>query len=343
MSEKKEVVPDTLDGILKKYEDVIYDASHITDSPPKVLSVGPRLDIALGGGVPEGSMVILTGPEKIGKTTTALSLCANAQKASTEEIKRRVFFGNVEGRLKKRDIEGIADISVDPELFKIIGSVKGHILSGEEYLAAFDTLVHAVPHGIGIIDSFSMLTAKDELQGSLTDVQVMAIQKTIAKFCRRVSNVLPINRFTIVGITHMMANVAKFGNAPSKVEKTAGALKYQADVKLHASHSTPVMKGETQIGQTVHWKVVTSALRGTGTKTQSTIKYGRGIWREYEMVEIAKELGIITGKGSWFTLPDGNKIQGQPNVADFYEMDEVAFADLEQQVYEMLGFRDESN
>ena len=59
--------------LIKEYGDVIHDASYITDNKLDIISVSPKLDIALGGGVPEGSMFVMTGPEKIGKTVTALT------------------------------------------------------------------------------------------------------------------------------------------------------------------------------------------------------------------------------------------------------------------------------
>ena len=66
--------------LIKEYGEVIHDASYITDNEADIISVGPKLDIALGGGVPEGSLFIMTGPEKVGKTVTALTFCSNAQK-----------------------------------------------------------------------------------------------------------------------------------------------------------------------------------------------------------------------------------------------------------------------
>ena len=58
--------------LIKEYGEVIHDASYITDNESDIISVGPKLDIALGGGVPDGSLFIMTGPEKVGKTVTAL-------------------------------------------------------------------------------------------------------------------------------------------------------------------------------------------------------------------------------------------------------------------------------
>jgi recombination protein RecA len=286
----------------------------------------------LGGGVPEGSLFILTGPEKVGKTVTALTFCANAQ-----ALKRKVYYGNIEGRLRKRDIEGIAGINMDPEYLEIIGSTQGNILSAEKYLSIFDQLIHTQPNCICIVDSFSALASDAELTGDLSDQQVMSVQKVLAKFCRRISNVLPINKVTVVGITHLMANINKFGRGKTKVEKSGTALKYQVDVKLHASHLTPILQGETQIGQTVHWQVVTSAIGPPGQKVASHIKYGRGIWKEMELADLLVDFGLVQKSGSWLTLPNEEKLQGKNNLAAYLEENPNEYLKFENDIFSMIG------
>jgi len=318
--------------IIKEYGDVIHDPSSITNQELEIISVSPKIDIALGGGVPEGSLFILTGPEKVGKTVTALTFCANAQ-----SLKRKVYYGNIEGRLRKRDIEGISGINMDPEYLEIIGSTQGNILSAEKYLSIFDQLIHTQPDCICIVDSFSALASDAELTGDLSDQQVMSVQKVLAKFCRRISNVLPINKVTVVRITHLMANVNKFGRGKTKVEKSGTALKYQVDVKLHATHITPILQGETQIGQTVHWQVVTSAIGPPGQKVTSHIKYGRGIWKEMELADLLVDFGLVQKSGSWLTLPNEEKLQGKNNLAAYLEENPNEYIKFENDIFSMIG------
>ena len=323
--------------IIKEYGNVLHDPASITERPLQTLSVGPKLDIALGGGVPEGSLFIMTGPEKVGKTVTALTFCANAQK----HYERQVYYANIEGRLKKRDLQGITDLSLEPEKMQIIGSTEGNILSAEKYLSIIDNIVHTQPGSLAIVDSFSALSSESELTGNLADVQVMSVQKVLAKFCRRISNVLPINRVTVVGITHLMANVNRFGRGKTNVEKSGSALKYQVDVKLHASHSTPLMQGDTQIGQTIHWQIVTSAIGPPGQKVESHIRYGKGIWKEMELADLMIDFGLISKAGAWLKLPNGEKIQGKVNLAKYLEQHPEEYQVFLNEVMSMVGI--ESN
>ena len=323
--------------IIKEYGNVLHDPASITERPLQTLSVGPKLAIALGGGVPEGSLFIMTGPEKVGKTVTALTFCANAQK----HYERQVYYANIEGRLKKRDLQGITDLSLEPEKMQIIGSTEGNILSAEKYLSIIDNIVHTQPGSLAIVDSFSALSSESELTGNLADVQVMSVQKVLAKFCRRISNVLPINRVTVVGITHLMANVNRFGRGKTKVEKSGSALKYQVDVKLHASHSTPLMQGDTQIGQTIHWQIVTSAIGPPGQKVESHIRYGKGIWKEMELADLMIDFGLLSKAGAWLKLPNGEKIQGKVNLAKYLEQHPEEYQVFLNEVMSMVGI--ESN
>jgi len=318
--------------IIKEYGDVIHDPSSITDQKLKIISVSPKIDIALGGGVPEGSLFIMTGPEKVGKTLTALTFCANAQQDN-----RKIYYGNVEGRLRKRDIEGIKELDSDAEKIQIIGSTQGNILSAEKYLGIFDQIIHTQPNTICVIDSFSALASDAELTGDLSDQQVMNVQKILAKFCRRMAPALPINKVTVVGITHLMANVSTFGRGKAKVEKSGTALKYQVDVKLHASHMSSIMQGDTQIGQTIHWQVVTSAIGPPGQKVDSHIKYGRGIWKEMELADLLVDFGIVKKSGAWLTLPNEEKMQGKNNLATYLENNPDQYTKFENDIFSMIG------
>lgn len=265
-------------------------------------------------------------------TILALQFCRNAQ----HSLGRKIYYGNVEGRLKKRDLEGIYGLDLSEEHFEIVGSKKGHILSGEKYLAIFDTIIHNEPHSVCVIDSFSALAAESELVSDITDAQVAPMNRYLAKFTRRFANVLPINRVTLVGITHLMANINKFGAGKAKVEKSGNALKYAQDVKLWGTHKEPIKQGETQIGQKAHFIVENSAIGPPGQKVTTYIKYGRGIWNEYEVADLAKDFGIVEGK-SWLTLPNGEKIQGMANFSTYLEENPNAYNDLKSQVFEMIG------
>ncbi len=321
--------------IVKKYGDIFHNAQSVIDKPPRVMSISPNVDIALGGGIPEGSFVVLTGIEKGGKTIMALEICASAQ----EQLGNKIYYENIEGRIKARDLAGITRLSKDEEKFMLIGSTEDKILSGEEYLCILDTLLHSEKGIVGVVDSFSMLTSQNELTNELTAVQVMEMQKLQAKFCRKVSNVLPVKKNTVVGITQQMANIQKMGMGKAKVEKGGNALKYQADVKLELSYFEPLKDGEDIIGQISHWKVITSAIGSPGIMFDTYIRFGQGIWKERELADLMVSFGLAEKSGAWFKYKD-KKVQGLNNFANHFN-DPAIYNEALKEVYTLVGIKNE--
>ena len=325
--------------LVKKFGGILHNSDYITGQRKQIVSISPAFDIAFGGGIPEGSMVVLTGDPKIGKTVTALSFCANAQKQG-----RTVFFGNIEGRLKERDILGIDGLQLSDDLFRIIGSTKDQILSGEDYLNIFDVLIHSVPRSVCLIDSFSALCSRSELESDFNAHQVAPIQKTLSKFCRKISNTIPIHNNIVIGITHQMANINPMSRT-AKIEKSGTGLQYQTDVKLKAIMMKHLYEGSKEdgkiIGQTVTWKVMTSAIGPPGMQFDSYIKYGHGVWKEMELIDIAIQFDIIKQSGSWLTYRGDEKIQGKVKLAALLECESELYNDIKNTVYDMLGFPNE--
>ena len=122
----------------------------------------------------------------------------------------------------------------------------------------------------------------------------------MAKFCRKVANVVPVNKNVVIGIPHLMGNPTGYG-AEFK-EKSGQAVAYQVDVKLRARRFPPWEISGTQIGQTIEWQVITSALGPPGGRIESYLRYGEGIDELTELIVLGTDLGIIQKAGAWMTL-----------------------------------------
>ena len=289
--------------------------SAVIDSELLVIPVSPSLDVVLGGGIPEGSFVTFTGQPKCGKTTTSLHFAAKCQKKEYGgELcpeGRDVYFFNIEGRLKKRDLEGIPELDLDR--FHVIGSEPGRILTAENFLSIAEKTINEVPGSVVILDSYSALCTEAEITSSMDKMQRADGAKLLAKFCRKIANVVPVNRNLVIGITHLMGNPTGYG-AEFK-EKSGQAVAYQVDVKLRAKRFSPWEIQDTQIGQKIDWQIVTSALGPPGGKITSYLRYGGGIDEETELVILGSDLGLINKAGAWFKFEfvegdDKPKFQG---------------------------------
>lgn len=292
------------DAIQKQFgKNILVNGSSILNREPIIIPVSPKIDLILGGGIPEGSFVIFTGQPKVGKSLSSLDFAATCQKPEYGgefcPDGRDVYYYDFEGRLKKRDLEGIPHLNIDK--FHIIQSQPGKILHGEEYLQIEQTLISSKPGSVHINDSFSALCTEAEITSGMDQMQRADGPKLLAKFCRKISNIIPVNRNIVIGITHLMGNVS--GKGKKWLEKSGQSIAYQVDVKLYAQAMRPWKdKNETQIGQETDWQCVTSAIGPPGKVTTSYIRYGLGIDKVQELAILGCDLGIISKGGSWYSF-----------------------------------------
>ena len=328
------------DDVIKQFgSDIILSASALIDQKSVIIPVSPSLDIVLNGGIPEGSFVILTGQPKCGKTTTSLDFASTAQKPEYQgKLKnpRHVYYLNIEGRLKKRDLEGIPGL--DLSRFDIIGSQQGKILHAEEYLQIGERIINEEPGSILIIDSYSALCTEAEITSDMDKMQRADGAKLLAKFCRKVANVIPVNKNIVIGITHLMGNPTGYG-AEFK-EKSGQAIAYQTDIKLRAKNFKPWLLGadNTQIGQEIEWQVACSSLGPPGGVITSYIRYGQGIDRYMELISLAVDLGLINKGGAWYAVEGvKDKFQGTEKLRTYFLEHTEEYQKLLKSVKEMMG------
>jgi recombination protein RecA len=251
-----------------------------------------------------------------------------------------VYYLNIEGRLKKRDLEGIS--SLDLERFDIIGSQQGKILHAEEYLQIAERIINEEPGSILIIDSYSALCTEAEITSDMDKMQRADGAKLLAKFCRKVANVIPVNKNIVIGITHLMGNPTGYG-AEFK-EKSGQAIAYQTDIKLRAKSFKPwvLSADSSQIGQEIEWNVICSALGPPGGSITSYIRYGQGIDKQMEIINLASDIGIIHKGGAWYTLTsveDKPKFQGTEKLRAYLMENPSAYESLLVSVKETMGLK----
>jgi recombination protein RecA len=332
------------EDVVKNFgDDIILNGNAIVDRKSVIIPVSPSLDIILNGGIPEGSFVVLTGQPKCGKTTTSLDFAATAQRPEYKgQLKepREVYYLNIEGRLKKRDLEGIPGLNLDK--FHVIGSQQGKILHAEEYLQIAEKIINEIPGSVLIIDSYSALCTEAEITSEMDKMQRADGAKLLAKFCRKVANVIPVNKNIVIGITHLMGNPTGYG-AEFK-EKSGQAIAYQTDIKLRAKTFKPwvLSADSTQIGQEIEWQVICSALGPPGGNITSFIRYGQGVDKYMEAINLGSDIGIIHKGGAWYTLTsveDKPKFQGAEKVRQYLIENNKAYNDLVANIKTTMGIK----
>ena len=280
-------------------DDIVINANDVAEQTKQVIPVSPSLDIALSGGIPEGTLVTCSGKPKTGKTVTTLCFAANCQKP--EYGGRHVFFLNVEGRLKSMNLKGTKGLNLDK--FTIIQSTPDKILSAQDFLKIALHIIKTYPKCLLIIDSESALCDDKELDTGIEYQNRGGVNKVFAGFIRQVSNVIPVQNSIVWCIRHLTQSQSQFGTSWN--EKGAMTTQYQADVQMRIKFDKAWCVGsgdkQKQVGQEVHWLIESSALGRPHLEAVSFIRYGTGIDGAYEMINLALDTGLITKAGAWLT------------------------------------------
>lgn len=320
----------------KEKESPIIDASFIIEHPKQTISISPAIDIGLSGkigaAIQEGSWILLSGPPKAGKSSLALQIAANAQ----EQLNKVVYIGNVEGRIKKRDLEGIHNLDVNK--VKVIQSSKGNILSGEKFLNEFMKVLKEISDCILIVDSTSVLCSQDEMDGEITANRRPAGPKLLASFCRQMAPVVPTQNSIVILIQHIIANTGT-GMSPT-YEDGGNKIQFQGDTKLRCTHfKKQGNEDSASYGQEIYWTVHTSALGSPGAKVKSFLRYGWGIDHEAELVSLGIDCGLIAKAASWLSFPwiqDSPKMQGEEKARQFLKENQDIKVQLIEEINKMI-------
>lgn len=315
-------------------EGIIINGTHVVEHPPQIISLSPKLDDALGGGLQVGAIVILGGAPRCGKTTTALHFAGKWQ-----AMGRKVVYVNAEHRLHSRDLTGIPGLR--PQDFEVIQSRKGRILSTQDYLVAIEKYLTTETDTLVIVDSFSIMCEEKEMTGDYDTEIRGGSGKIIAKFCRRMAPVIPTNDNMVLGIIHVYANPTGYGRPFT--EAISSKLNFGLSTKMFAQkydmwYENPKEK-EGLLGQTVNWKIERSPLGPPNAEVVSYLRYGRGIDEVQESIEIAQGLNLIEKSGSWLYLnflPDKPSVQGAGQLYRRIDENPEEFAALLAAIKEMV-------
>lgn len=288
--------------INKKYGNIIESGSAVLASLEnyEVIGISPALDIALGGGLREGSCVVMTGDPKTGKTTTALYFAAKAQQKG-----KNVFYLNTEGRLTKENFRGIKNLDTDK--IQIVQATDSEpLVSAETYLNTLETLIKNTPDLVAIIDSTSNMVPQDELDGEIRTGVRNALPRLLSMFFKRISGDVSRMKAIVIFITHNIANTGGSRWSPNKMADCGNMLQYQAGTNMVITHrgkwEVPKDSGN-HVGQVANWVVKTSAAGGIpNSLAASWIKYGIGIDEAQEIAQIASEFAMINRSGAWYTM-----------------------------------------
>jgi recombination protein RecA len=262
------------------------------------------LDIALGiGGLPQGRVVEIFGPESSGKTTLTLQAIAECQKAG--------------GTAAFID----AEHALDPNYASKLGvNVDDLLLSqpdtGEQALEVTDMLVKSGSVDLIVIDSVAALTPRAEIEGDMGDHHMGLQARLMSQALRKITGNIQRSNCMVIFINQIRMKIGvMFGNP----ETTTGgnALKFYSSVRLDIRRIGAVKEGEEVVGNETRVKVVKNKVSPPFKQAEFQIMYGEGINVEGEILEFGQKLELIEKSGSWYSH-NGEKIgQGKVNASKY--------------------------
>jgi recombination protein RecA len=280
----------------------------------EVVSTGSLgLDIALGiGGLPRGRVVEIYGPESSGKTTLALHVIAEAQRAG--------------GTCAFID----AEHALDPGYARKLGVNIDELLisqpdAGEQALEIADTLVRSGAIDVLVVDSVAALVPRAELEGEMGDSHVGLHARLMSQALRKLTGSISRSRCMVIFINQIRLKIGvMFGNP----ETTTGgnALKFYASVRLDIRRIGAIKEREQIVGNQTRVKVVKNKMAPPFKVVEFDIMYGEGVSKRGELIDLGVSAGVVEKSGSWFSY-DGQRIgQGRENAKSFLK-DNPAVAD----------------
>lgn len=282
------------------------------------------LDIGLGiGGVPRGRIVEIYGPESSGKTTLALHIIAEAQKAG--------------GSCAIVD----AEHALDPSYAKKLGCDVDELLisqpdAGEQALEITDTLVRSGALDVVVVDSVAALVPRAELEGEMGDTHVGLQARLMSQALRKLTGSISRSRTVVIFINQIRMKIGVMFGSP---ETTTGgnALKFYSSVRLDIRRIGQIKERDEVVGNQTRVKVVKNKMAAPFRQIEFDIMYGKGISKTGEILDLGVQGGFVEKSGSWFSAMGERIGQGRENAKQYLLDNPEMMKALEDKIRENAG------
>ncbi len=293
--------------------------------PIAAISTGSlELDAALGvGGVPRGRIIEIFGPESSGKTTLALHIIAEAQRAG--------------GSAAFVDAEHALDAAYARSLgVKIDDVLISQPDTGEQALEITEVLVRSGAIDVIVIDSVAALVPRAEIEGEMGEPTMGLQARLMSQALRKLTAAISKSKTCVIFINQLREKIGvMFGNP----ETTTGgrALKFYSSVRLDIRRISSIKEGENVVGSRVKVKVVKNKVAPPFKEAEFDLIYGEGISRTGGLLDLGVERKIIEKSGSWFSYSGERIGQGRENAKRFLQENAALCNEIEVKVRTALG------
>lgn len=294
--------------------------------PIESISTGSLgLDMALGiGGIPQGRIIEVYGPESSGKTTLALQTIASAQKNDMV-----CAFIDAEHAL---DVVYAKNLGVDTD--NLLVSQPDF---GEQALDVLETLTRSGAVDLIVVDSVAALTPKSEIEGDMGDTHVGLQARLMSQALRKLTAILHKTNTTVIFINQIRMKIGTMGYGSPETTTGGNALKFYCSVRIDVRRIATLKQGESSIGNRVKAKVVKNKVAPPFRQAEFDIMFGEGISFVGELVDYGVKLDIIDKSGAWFSYGSEKLGQGKENAKITIKENPAMMAEIEAKIKEALG------
>jgi recombination protein RecA len=282
------------------------------------------IDAALGvGGFPRGRIIEVYGPESSGKTTLALHVVAEAQKAGGIAA-----YVDAEHALDAKYAERLG-VNIDDMLVSQPDS-------GEQALEVAESLVRSGAIDVLVIDSVAALTPRAELEGDMGDSLPGLQARLMSQALRKLTAVVGRSNTCLIFINQIREKIGVMFGSP---ETTTGgrALKFYSTIRVDIRRIGAIKDGENVVGNRTKVKIAKNKVAPPFRECEFDIMYGEGISKFGEIIDLGVENKIVEKSGAWFSYKGERLGQGRENAKNSLRENPELCARVESEVRAALG------
>jgi recombination protein RecA len=268
-------------------------------------------------------VVEIFGPESSGKTTLALQVIAQAQKAG--------------GMAAFVDAEHALDAAYAQKLgVDVDNLLVSQPDNGEQALEIVEVLIRSNGVDVVVVDSVAALVPRAEIEGEMGEAQMGLQARLMSQALRKLTGAVSKSKTCLIFINQLREKIGvMFGNP----ETTTGgrALKFYASVRIDIRRIASIKDGDQVIGGRTRVKVVKNKVAPPFREAEFDVMYGEGISREGDLLDLAVEKRIVEKSGAWFAFGGERMGQGRENVKQFLRDNPEVYRTIDERVRKELG------
>lgn len=324
--ERSRVLSATLTQIEKQFGkgSVIRLGAQAVQAVPSISTGSISVDFAMGiGGFPRGRISEIYGPESSGKTTVALQVVAEAQRAG--------------GMAAYIDVEH----ALDPAYARKLGVDVDNLLVsqpdyGEQALEITNALITSGSIDVLVVDSVAALVPKAELDGEMGDSFMGVHARLMSQAMRKLTGIVNKSNTCLIFINQIREKIGVMFGSP---ETTTGgrALKFYSSMRCDIRRVSAIKDGEVVIGNRTKIKVVKNKMAPPFREAEFDMIFGEGISKEGDLIDLGVQQNLVEKSGSWYSYKGERIGQGRDNAKQFLRDNPDVFKKVDLEVRKAIG------